>query len=146
MAEQGLVDEALELCDTLGGLFEPIAFVGARAFILHHAGRDQAAIKEAEGLVADRDDDPEALTTAAEVFALCGALERAEVLCRRVRELALEEEIDPILIWSALDTLRNVLAKTGRLAEAEEIDAEVEDVEDVMAWEYGEDEDEDEDG
>jgi tetratricopeptide (TPR) repeat protein len=144
MAEQGLVDEALELCDELGGFFEPVAFVGTRGFILHHAGRDEVAIKEAEALANDHQDDAEALTTAAEVLAACGALQRAEELCREVREMALEEEIDPILVWSALDTLKSVLTKTNRHAEAEEVDAELEDYESMMSFD-DDDEDDDED-
>jgi hypothetical protein len=124
LADIGLVDEALTLCDALARLLGEVGQLGDRAMLLARAKRTEHARAAITELRARGGEDLEVLVRCAQVHEVLGDGAEAEALARTVRERArAEHDFDS---WcAATELLVGVLRARGANEEADALDADL---------------------
>lgn len=88
LAQRGLWDEAIHLCERLAPLFDSRAFLADRAVLLAQAGRHAEALRQAQANVRHFRRDPTVLKKTCETLWALGHAEEALLLYDEVLEIA----------------------------------------------------------
>ncbi|WP_394820716.1 SEC-C metal-binding domain-containing protein [Pendulispora albinea] len=126
LADHGQLDEAIDLCTALARSLASPSLVCDRAMLLVQAEREDEARQQIEDLRASFPDDLEVLDSVADVLMELGDDDEAEILSRRVREDATEDEIE--LRLSSTERLVELLRTRGEEDEANELESELDDL------------------
>jgi tetratricopeptide (TPR) repeat protein len=121
LEEQGQGADAIALAERLTDLLDPADMGCTRARLLLDAGRKEEALAACEVVLADFPDQYDVRLRSAQVCLEAGELVRAEDLARSVydQDLELDEALHYV---DAVEVLAEVLRKTGRDAEAAEVE------------------------